>query len=173
MYGLNTQKYANNATQLKRKWFSNLEIHDKQYMHFWHVLLIILGKSKIMSGKWKSLTTCPVWQVSPENYVGALKVKCRSELGIGISVRRNLPPENLLQAWMCMSIAVQTSLILLFWSVCIFSCSSSTMDELYYYLRPLSGVWHSYVYINNYVTIFLNTKYMWQSFVLNPYSAGN
>ena len=24
-----------------------------------------------MLGKWKSLTTCPAWQVSSENYVGA------------------------------------------------------------------------------------------------------
>ena len=30
--GPSTQKYANNATKLKRKWFSNLRIHDKQYM---------------------------------------------------------------------------------------------------------------------------------------------
>ena len=30
--GTNTQKYANNATKLKRKWFSNHEIHDKKYM---------------------------------------------------------------------------------------------------------------------------------------------
>ena len=26
--GSNTQKYANNATQLKRKWYSNLQIHE-------------------------------------------------------------------------------------------------------------------------------------------------
>ena len=32
--GPNTQKYANNLTKLKRKWYSNLQIQDKQYMPF-------------------------------------------------------------------------------------------------------------------------------------------
>ena len=45
----NTQKYVNKATKLKRKWFSKLEIHDKQYMPFLHMLELILGKSKISS----------------------------------------------------------------------------------------------------------------------------
>ena len=56
--GPNTQKYANNATKLKRKWYLNLQIHDKQYI---------------------PITTCLGWQVSPENYVdarGALAVYC-------------------------------------------------------------------------------------------------
>ena len=30
--GPNTQEYSSNSTKLKRKWFSNLQIHDKQYM---------------------------------------------------------------------------------------------------------------------------------------------
>ena len=68
----NTQKYANNSTKLKRKWFSNLSIQLINNTCLSRICYN-LSKSKIMSGKSELLTssTCPAWHVNSENHVGA------------------------------------------------------------------------------------------------------
>ena len=49
----------------------NIQIFKSMIHAFLTYVITFSGKSKIISGKDKPLTTCPAWQISSKNYVGA------------------------------------------------------------------------------------------------------
>ena len=57
--GPNTQEYSNNSTTLKRKWFSNLQILDKQYMPLPAYVITYFGPVKNYFGQVKTINHLP------------------------------------------------------------------------------------------------------------------